>query len=304
MESQVGFVAMWNQQRSRCRSSPRAARFGVLALIVTLLSGCFAGSKIQPVESIDLCEVSGPEFKNLESRLHREVTSGDKASRLVSKIAWNATHTFEVTNLADVDDYPRQVEEFKKHFPGDNPALQPYTDGLLVFHHQVCEKPNENSNQWSLFIRADKWHRIDEFGIVLTYVDRNFAARNEPLNHRRYLIATDSFSTPAGHHRMPVTMALDSLMNDRGYSAQRLIDEILAAGFVGSPAMLTDIQIGTRERTVLAQEFTFPDPLGITDPTVNGEFVYFRFGGFFQPDFKWRFVVIEAPDSGEIVMIE
>ena len=55
-----------------------------------------------------LIKVSGPEFKNLESRLHRDVTSGDKASRLVSKIAWNATHTFEVTNLADVDDYPRQ----------------------------------------------------------------------------------------------------------------------------------------------------------------------------------------------------
>ena len=51
-------------------------------------------------------------------------------------------------------------------------------------------------------------------------------------------------------------------------------------------------------------EFTFPDPLDITDHTVKGEFVYYRFGGVLNPDFKWRFVVIEDPDTGRIVKIE
>ena len=282
-----------------------AVHFGLLATIATFVSGCVANGQGQPSDSINLCDFSGPDFRQLESRLHREVTSGDRVSKLVSKIVWNTTHRFDDTNLEDIEDYPRQLEEFKKFLSANYAALQPYPDGFAIFHYQFCEKPNQNSDQWSLFIRADRHRRIDEFGIVLTYIDRNFAARKEPLNHRRYLVATDSFSTPTGHHRKPVTLALDSLMNDRGYSARQLIDEIIAAGFVGKPAELTELQTGAASGTrVLMHEFTFPDPLDITDHTVKGEFVYYRFGGVLNPDFKWRFVVIEDPDTGRIVKIE
>ena len=280
-------------------------RLGMLAVMASFASGCVVNGLIQSEARIDLCEFSGSDFRKVEYRLHRDVTSGEGVSTLVSKIAWNATHRVEETDLADVEDYPRQVTEFKKHVPPDNPALQPYPDGIAIFHHQLCEKPDRNSDQWSLFIRADRQRRIDEFGIVLTYIDRNFAARNESLNHRRYLVATDSVSTPAGRNRKPVIMALESLMNDRGYSARQLIDEIITAGFVGKPARLTELQIGAASgTTVLMHEFTFPDPLDITDPTVNGELVYYRFGGLLNPDFKWRFVVSETPDTGAIVRIE
>ncbi|MEX0502317.1 hypothetical protein AB3X55_01820 [Alphaproteobacteria bacterium LSUCC0719] len=288
----------WTQFRSI------AVHLGMLAMMTTLAAGCVTSNDVQPGNKLNLCDFSGPDFRKIERHLHHEVASGDRVSELVSKIAWNTSHWFEDTNLADLDDYPRHVKEFRTHLSRENSSLQPYPDGFLIFHYQVCEKPNRNSDQWSLFIHADKWRRIDEFGIVLTYIDWNFAARSEPLNHRRYLVASDSFSTPAGHNRKPVTMALDSLMNDRGYSAEQLIDEIIAAGFVGKPAKLTDIQIDSREMKVLTHEFTFPDPLGITDPSVNGELVFYRFGGFLSPDFKWRFTIIEAPNTGAVIKIE
>ena len=296
---------MLDQLRSKGRLRSTAAPFGMLAVLATFVSGCVVNGQSQFGDRIDLCEFSGPDFRQLESRLHREVTSGDKISKLVSKIVWNTTHRLEETDLVDVDNHANHVDKYNKHFPTDNPALQPYPDGLAVFHYQLCEKQNQNSDQWSLFIRADKRRRIDQFGIVLTYIDQNFAARNEPLNHRRYLVATDSFSTLAGNNRKPVTMALDSLMNDRGLSAQQLIDEIIVAGFVGKPTRLTEVGIAaTSGTTVLIHEFTFPDPLDITDPKVNGELVYYRFGGFLHPDFKWRFVVSEDLDTGAIVGIE
>lgn len=294
--------------KSRCFVAVNS--IGMFAALAVLATGCSADNNTRRGQRIDLCEFSGPDFRNLESRLHRELSPGDQVSRLITKIAWNASHVATNEDVAEVakrENLSRHAKKFREGFPAEkraSPALQFYLDGVVIFHHQICRKPHQNSDHWFLFVHADQSRRISEFGLVLAYVDRNFAARNEPLNHRRYLVATESFVTSLGR-REPVAMALESLWIDAGYSTQQLIDEIREAGFVRNWSKRMSINVGaTRDVPALVHEFTFPNPLDIPVSKTNGELVYYRAGGVLNPDFDWRFHISGSVDSGVILKVE
>lgn len=301
---------MQHQTKQKSSCFVAATYVGLFAMLAALATGCSADNHGRQGEKIDLCEFSGPNFREIESRLHREVIPGDHASRLITRIAWNASHVATDEDVAEVakrENLSRHLTTFREAFPENkrnNPALQFYLDGFVIVHHQICGKPHRNSDHWFLFIHADHSRRISEFGLVLAYVDRNFAARNEPLNHRRYLVATAPSLTSSGH-RKPVAMALDSLWIERDYSAEHLMDEIREAGFVRNWSKRMSIHLDAApERQALVHEFTFPDPLDITVAKTEGELVYYRAGGVLNPDFDWRFYISESLDSGAILKVE